>query len=136
LDRLPEEFSLTNAIEAMSVSSISKTTFHQMLSAFPVELGFFGISLATPLIQEVLIATPLYAAASLRTRTERPQPTTQTDASLGDVFPTEAHRVQALASAVGRPGTRREGLAFWLVAKHRLGVDPVATASARATASR
>jgi hypothetical protein len=79
----------------MSVSSVSKTTFHHMLSAFPIELGSFGISLSTRSIQEVLIAMPLYAAAGLRTCTGLPQPTTQTDASLGDVFPTQAHRVQA-----------------------------------------
>jgi hypothetical protein len=116
----------------MSVSSVSKTTFHQVLSAFPIELGSFGIRLSTRSIQEVLIAMPLNAAASLRTRTELPQPTTQTDASLGDVFPTQAHRVQAswLHQLAGRA---QEGVAFWSVAEHRLGVDAVATATAKAT---
>jgi hypothetical protein len=132
LDRLLEESSPTSAFEAMSVSSVSKTTFHQMLSAFPIELGSFGIRLSTRSIQEVLIAMPLNAAASLRTRTELPQPTTQTDTSLGDVFPTQARRVQApwLHELAGRT---QEGVACWLIAEHRLGIDPIATATAGAT---
>jgi hypothetical protein len=76
----------------MSVGGVSKTAFHQMLPAFPIESGSLGISLSTRSIQEVLIAMAFNAAARFGTGAELPQPATQTHPSLGDVFPTEAHR--------------------------------------------
>jgi hypothetical protein len=78
--------------ETMSVGGVSKTAFYPMLSAFPLESGSLGIGLSTRSIQEVLIAMAFNAAARFGTGAELPQPATQTHPSLGDVFPTEAHR--------------------------------------------
>jgi hypothetical protein len=39
------------ALEAVSVVSVSKTAFHQMLPAFPIELGSFAIGLPAGSIQ-------------------------------------------------------------------------------------
>lgn len=78
----------------MSVGSVSKTTFHQMLPAFAIKLGSLGIGLSTRSIQEGLIAMTFKAAARFRSGTELPQPATQTNPSLGHVFPAQAHRMQ------------------------------------------
>ena len=56
LDRLFDQPPPASAFETMSVGSVSKTTFHQMLPAFPIESGSLGIGLSTRSIQEVLIA--------------------------------------------------------------------------------
>ena len=115
----------------MSVGGVSKTAFHQMLPAFPVESGSLGVGLSTRSIQEVLIAMAFNAAARFGTGAELPQSATQTHPSLGDVFPTEAHRVQPpwlhhLASRA------QEGVTLWSVEELRFWIDPVAPSAARA----
>jgi hypothetical protein len=63
----------------MSVGGVSKTAFHQMLPAFPIESGSLGVGLSTRSIQEVLIAMAFNAAARFGTGAELPQSATQTD---------------------------------------------------------
>jgi hypothetical protein len=63
LDRLFNQPSPASTFEAMSVGSVSKTTFHQMLPAFAIKLGSLGIGLSTRSIQEGLIAMTFKAAA-------------------------------------------------------------------------
>jgi hypothetical protein len=46
----------------MSVGGVSKTAFHQMLPAFPIESGSLGVGLSTRSIQVVLIAMAFNAA--------------------------------------------------------------------------
>jgi len=94
MDRLFDQPPPASALETMSVGGVSKTAFHQMLPAFPIESGSLAVGLSTRSIQEVLIAMAFNAAARFGTGAELAQPATQTHPSLGDVFPTEAHRVQ------------------------------------------
>ena len=78
----------------MSVGSVSKTTFYQMLPAFAIKLGSLGIGLSTRSIQEGSIAMMFEAAACFGTDAELSQPATQTNPSLGHVFPAQAHWMQ------------------------------------------
>src|SRR6202043_897121 len=50
--------------------------------------------LVDALDQEGLITMTFNAAARFGSRAELPQPATQTDPSLGNVFPAQAHRMQ------------------------------------------
>ncbi len=85
----------------MSVSSVSKTTFHQMLPAFAIKLGSLGIGLSTRSIQEGNLMT-FKAAARFRAGAELSQTATpDKPTSLGHVFPAQAHRdAAALASSL------------------------------------
>jgi hypothetical protein len=56
LDRLFDQPSPASTLETMSIGGVSKTAFHQMLPAFPIESGSLGVGLSTRSIQEVLIA--------------------------------------------------------------------------------
>jgi hypothetical protein len=118
LDRLFDQPPAASALETMSVGGVSKTAFHQMLPAFPIESGSLGVNLSTRSIQEVLIAMAFNAAARFGTGAELPQPETQTHPSLGNVFLTEAHRVQPpwLHHLTSRA---QEGVTLWSIEELR-----------------
>src|SRR5260370_42230580 len=105
------------------LAASAKTAFHQMLPAFAIESSSLGVGLSTRSIQEVLIAMAFNAAARFGTGAELPQPATQTHPSLGDVFPTEAQRVQPprLHHFAGRA---QEGVTLWSVEERRFWIDP------------
>ena len=102
-----------------------------MLPAFAIKLGSLGIGLSTRSIQEGLLAMTFNAAARFGSRAELPQMATQTDPSLGNVFPAQAHRIQP-----PRPhrltSLAQIGVTLFLVKKLRFWTDLISSSTAGA----
>jgi len=120
LDRLPGGVLATSALEAMSVSSISKNYVPSDGCRRSDRAWLFCISLSTARSRRFDCDAAL-CCGSLRTRTELPQRQLKQTPRLVTYSQLSAPSA-ALGFSSWPPGTRR--CRFLVGSKHRLGVDP------------